>query len=61
MRNSLILIFLVTSAYVKAQDKVPELVTDRPDQTESSAVVPPGSLQIETGFIMGKDETSLVR
>jgi hypothetical protein len=28
----------------------PELVTDRPDQTESAAVVPPGLVQLETGL-----------
>lgn len=31
-------------------DSIPELITDRPDQTESSAVVPRGYLQLETGF-----------
>jgi hypothetical protein len=41
----------------KAQETVPELVTDRPDQTESSAVVPVKSLQIETGFIWENDES----
>lgn len=30
---------------------VPDLITDRPDQTESSITVPKNSLQIETGFI----------
>ncbi|MEZ5196140.1 MAG: hypothetical protein R2764_06995 [Bacteroidales bacterium] len=30
---------------------VPDLVTDRPDQTESSVTVPHKSLQIETGFV----------
>lgn len=34
-----------------AQDDNPELVTDRPDQTESAVVVPLHSLQIETGFV----------
>jgi len=29
----------------------PDLVTDRPDMTESSSTVPKNSLQIETGFI----------
>lgn len=29
----------------------PDLITDRPDQTESSSTVPKNSLQIETGFI----------
>ncbi len=32
-----------------AAQAVPELVTDRPDQTESSALVPVGWVQIETG------------
>jgi len=30
---------------------VPDLITDRPDQTESSSTVPKNSLQIETGVI----------
>lgn len=34
-----------------------ELVTDRPDQTESSITVPHKSLQIETGFVYESDET----
>jgi len=47
----LILSLLVGSIYVNAQNEVPELITDRPDQTESSTVVPHRSLQIETGFL----------
>ena len=43
--------------FVTAQEMVPELVTDRPDQTESSSVVPLKSLQIETGFIFESDNT----
>lgn len=34
----------------------PELVTDRPDQTESSTVVPPGYVQIETGWSLSRNE-----
>lgn len=30
-----------------------QIVTDRPDQTESSSVVPKGSLQIESGILLG--------
>ena len=30
--------------------------TDRPDQTESSVVVPPGLVQIETGFLITRDQ-----
>jgi hypothetical protein len=34
----------------------PELVTDRPDQTESSRVVPPGFVQVEVGFLVTRDD-----
>lgn len=30
--------------------EIPEITTDRPDQTESSSVLPPGYVQIETGW-----------
>ena len=33
-----------------------ELVTDRPDQTESSSTIPKKSLQIESGFVIGFTE-----
>lgn len=33
----------------------PELVTDRPDQTESAAVVPRGLFQVETGYLFSRD------
>lgn len=33
-------------------EEPPELVTDRPDQTESAEVVPPGTFQIETGWTL---------
>src|SRR5580704_3974381 len=33
----------------------PEIVTDRPDVTESSIVVPKGSLQLENGLTWTKD------
>lgn len=61
MRLLFIAFLLLTNIIIQAQDPAPELITDRPDQTESSAVVPLRSLQIETGFIMENDETSLVR
>jgi hypothetical protein len=41
----------------RAQEEAPELVTDRPDQTESSGVVPVRSLQIETGLMMSGDRS----
>lgn len=48
------------AGFIYAQNEVPELITDRPDQTESSAVVPHKSLQIETGFVLESDETNLI-
>jgi len=32
----------------------PELVTDRPDQTEAATLVPKKTIQVETGFMFGK-------
>ncbi|MBD3328000.1 transporter [Candidatus Peregrinibacteria bacterium] len=60
MRTILILGLITFSLLSKAQDKVPELITDRPDQTESSSVVPHKSLQIETGFVMENNETDFI-
>lgn len=36
----------------------PDLVTDRPDQTESAATVPPNHYQIETGVLFISDEAA---
>lgn len=58
-----VLLFLFINSQLAAQDQipkpanvapswsVPELITDRPDQTESSSTVPRKTLQIETGFV----------
>ena len=62
MRIKFIFLFtllLVVTASVDAQDVVPELITDRPDQTESSVVVPRKHLQIETGFVMENSSGNL--
>lgn len=60
MKKYFALLFMLLNLLVKAQEKTPELITDRPDQTESSAVVPHKSLQIETGFVLENDETNLI-
>ncbi len=36
-----------------------DLITDRPDQTESSVTVPKNALQIESGFMLEMEETNL--
>lgn len=52
MRLIFVLFLLFVVSLLKGQEKSPELITDRPDQTESSEIVPMKSLQIETGFFM---------
>jgi hypothetical protein len=39
-----------------AQEQPPELVTDRPDQTESAEVVPRGFFQLEAGWVHTVDD-----
>ncbi len=48
----LILVNLAGAANVLGSDtpETPDLITDRPDFTESGVVVPPGSIQLEAGF-----------
>lgn len=55
IRHRLLTLLLAMPAIGLSQ--APELVTDRPDKTESSATVPKGSLQIETGVSIEADET----
>lgn len=50
---------IVLTLTAKAQNEKYELITDRPDQTESSVVVPHKYLQIETGFVMENSSTNL--
>lgn len=60
MKTTLLIILLfLPMVLANAQEDVPELITDRPDQTESSSVVPHKSLQIETGFILANDADDL--
>jgi len=39
----------------------PEMVSDRPDQTESPVVLPPGYMQLELGAVYTRDDESGVR
>lgn len=52
MREILLVAFTLLTFNTYAQESTAELITDRPDQTESSEVVPLKSLQIETGFLL---------
>lgn len=50
--SMLFLISVFTGIFAQSEDQPNDLVTDRPDQTESSIAVPHKSFQIETGFSM---------
>ena len=52
---TLTVVLAVNSAPVWAQQRAP-LITDRPDQTESSSVVPRGSVQAELGWTFSREE-----
>jgi len=49
-------VLMICTVTLNAQTDKPDLVTDRPDQTEAPSLVPRGGLQIETGFIYEKDK-----
>jgi Putative MetA-pathway of phenol degradation len=49
IRAIIFVVLLLINFSIKAQT----IVTDRPDQTESSSTVPKGSFQIETGVLFG--------
>ncbi len=53
----LISVLLVICLGIKAQ----KIVTDRPDQTESSTTIPLKSLQIESGILFGNYENGLIK
>lgn len=63
MKNLILIIlgFLIVVAGNSQDVIVPEMVTDRPDQTESAAIVPKGHFQIETGFVYQGDEANSVK
>lgn len=46
----LLAVLLHVPAALAAQEEPPPLVTDRPDQTESTGIVPKGMVQLETGL-----------
>lgn len=50
MRLSLVCLSLISISCLSYAQSTEELITDRPDFTESAIVVPTGALQIESGF-----------
>ncbi len=61
MKKNLILVsifFFVCVFGATAQTTKPEIITDRPDQTEAPSLVPKGGLQVETGFVYQQDRAT---
>ena len=59
----LVMLFFVGEAVAQEQQQPEPIQTDRPDQTETPALVPKGMFQMENGFLYQKendDENSLV-
>src|SRR5688572_7322450 len=62
MKKSLLFfIFLGIGAISLAQDTKPEIVTDRPDQTEAPSLVPTGRIQVELGTSIENDVVENVK
>ena len=53
--RALLLLLIAPVGTGVARGQSPDLVTDRPDQTESATVVPWGLLQVETGYLFARD------
>ncbi len=52
LKNSFVIILLLSSSLIFSQD----IITDRPDQTESPNTINKGALQIESGYLSLKDK-----
>lgn len=59
-RRALLAIAALPAMALAQQGETPPLIADRPDQTESPAIVAPG-LQIETGFLLSQDGSGVGR
>lgn len=57
---TLLSILTLVTAVASSGAAPSELVTDRPDQTESAEVVPPGLWQLETGWLFTRDEPGVI-
>ena len=54
MRKTILLFCALGSLTIKAQTE--PIQADRPDQTETPAIVPKGMFQVETGFTFQKND-----
>ena len=56
-KEGLTILFLTLSKFCLAQ----AIVTDRPDQTESSSTIPKGSYQLEAGLLLGSSDNDIIK
>ena len=56
-----VLLMVVIGFVATAQTEKPEIVTDRPDQTEAPVLVPKGGLQVELGTSVENDKVNNVK
>ena len=57
VRRTLLAVLGFVVALGSASAQTPDLVTDRPDQTESATVVLRGVVQVETGSLFARDDS----
>ena len=55
-RRTLLVVLGLVIALGSASAQTPDLVTDRPDQTESATVVLRGLVQVETGYLFARED-----
>ncbi|MFZ4106597.1 transporter [Flavobacterium sp.] len=55
MKTKILYLFLIVSTSIYSQTTEP-IQADRPDQTETPAIVPKGMFQVETGFTFQKND-----
>ena len=56
-----VLLMVIAGLVASAQTEKPEIVTDRPDQTEAPVLVPKGGLQVELGTSVENDKSNGVK
>lgn len=59
LRATRLLPWLLLASVLPATAQTEEMVTDRPDQSESTSVVGRGTFQLETGIALERDENAL--
>ena len=57
MKTKILYWFLLSASSIYSQNSEP-IQADRPDQTETPAIVPKGMFQVETGLVFQKNDAN---